>query len=458
MPFAPFLIGAAAIVLVAAVVLGVVRARNYRKAGPNQALVISGRPSTITDADGRVRKVGYRLQIGGGTFVRPLAETVDVLPLEVFSIAVRAPDVITAQGVLISAEAQAQVKVSSDEADLHRAVENFLSRGASGITYVAQEVLEGHLRSVLGSMTVEEIYSRREEIAGRQREVCAPDFRRLGLELVSFALKDVTDAQGYIAALGARRIAEVKRDATIAQAETERDAAINAAQSRKEGDVARLRAEAELAAATRDFEISRAEFQAAVNAKRAQADLAYDLERAKSELVLKQEEYRVRLAEKELAAKVEAAEIDRREKELEANVKRPAEAMQFQARLEAETEAYRKELEAKGKAAGVRLDGVSQAEAIAAKGKAEAEAMRQKAEAWRQYNEAAMAEMVVKVLPELARSVAEPLSKVDKIVMVGDNDGVPKITGQVAQVIAQLPVVVETLTGLKLQDLLKKKE
>ncbi len=131
--------------------------------------------------------------------------------------------------------------------------------------------------------------------------------------------------------------------------------------------------------------------------------------------------------------------------------------MQFQARLEAETEAYKKELEAKGRAAGVRLDGASQAEAIAAKGKAEAEAMRQKAEAFKQYSEAALAEMVVKVLPELARNVSEPLSKVEKIVMVGDDAGVPKITGQVAQVVAQLPTVVEALTGLKLADLIKKK-
>ena len=458
MPLTWILVGAAGVVIATAAATAFYRYRNYRKAGPNQVLVISGRPSTITDAEGRARTVGYRLQIGGGTFVRPLAETVDVLPLEVFSISVKAPDVITSQGVLISADAQAQVKVSSEEGDLHRAVENFLSRGASGITYVAQEVLEGHLRSVLGGMTVEEIYTGREEVAERLRKQADPDFRRLGLELVSFSLKDVADAQGYIAAIGARRLAEIKRDAAIVQAETERDATINAAEARKEGDVARLRAEAELAEATRDFEMRRADYQADVNTKRAHADLAYDLERAKGELVLRQEEYRVRLTEKELATKVEQAEVLRREQELEANVKRPAEAMQFQARLEADTEAYRKELEAKGRAAGVRLEGASQAEAIAAKGKAEADAMRQKAESWKQYNDAALAEMIVKVLPELAKNIAEPLSKVEKIIMVGDDAGVPKITGQVAQVVAQLPTVVEALTGLKLSDLIKKKE
>jgi len=288
------------------------------------------------------------------------------------------------------------------------------------------------------------------------REAAVEDFRRLGLELLAFSLKDIADAQGYLSSLGARRIAEVKRDATLAQAEADRDAVIHAAAYRKEGDVARLLAEAELAKATRDFEVQRAEFQASVNVKRAQADVAYELEKAKLAEELKRQEYGVRLAEKELSARVEELEIARREKELEATVKRPAEAMHFQARLEAEADAYKKELDAKGKAAGIRLIGSSEAEAATARGKAEAEAMRQKAAAWKEYTDAALAEMVISKLPELARAVSEPLAKVDKIIMVGDADGAPKLTGQVAKVVAQLPDVVESLTGLKLADLLKR--
>jgi flotillin len=445
----PWIVLAAVVVLVL-----VVWAVNYHKVGPNQVLVISGRTSSVQEPDGRVRKVGYRLQVGGGTFVMPLMETVDVLPLEIYSISVRCPEALTSMGVVISAEAQGQVKVSSDERSLHRAVENFLSKGASGITYVAQEVLEGHMRAILGTLAVEEIYAQREDFARRLREAAADDFGRMGLELVSFSLKDITDAQGYIHSLGARRIAEVKRDAVIAQAETERDAAIHASQSRKEGDVARLKAEAELAEATRDFEIRRAEYQAAVNTQRARADVAYDLERAQLDGDVKRREYEIRLAEKELAAGVEEKEAIRRERELEATVRRPAEAMQYQARLEAEAEAYRNELEAKGRAAGVRLDGESKAQAALAQGKAEAAAMREKAAAWKEYSDAALAEMVIRSLPELARAVSEPLSKVDKIVMVGDASGAQKLTGQVAAVLSQLPTVVESLTGLKLEDLL----
>jgi flotillin len=454
MALLPWIIGAVVVVIVLLFVA--LWAFNYRKVGPNQVLVISGRTSTVAEPDGRQRKVGYRLQVGGGTFVMPFVETVDTLPLEVFSISLRCPEVLTAQGVLVSAEAFGQVKAASDEALLHRAVENFLSKGSSGITAVAQEVLEGHMRAALGMLAVEEIYTDRDAFAERVRQAANEDFTRLGLELLSFALKDISDSQGYLASLGARRIAEVKRDASLAQAETERDAAIQAAQYRKEGDVARLAAEAELAKATRDFEMQRAEFQAAVNVKRAAADVAYDLERAKLSEELKRQEYAVRVTEKELAAKVEELEIGRREKELEATVKRPAEAMHYQAKLEAETDAYQKELEAKGKAAGIRLYGTSEAEAITAKGKAEADAMRQKAAAWKEYTDAALAEMVIRQLPELAKAVSEPLAKVDKIVMVGDANGVPKLTGQVASVLAQLPAVVESLTGLNLADLLKR--
>jgi flotillin len=454
MALLPWIVGA--VVLVVVLLFFGLWAFNYRKVGPNQVLVISGRTSTVTDLDGRERAVGYRLQVGGGTFVMPFVETVDTLPLDVFSISVRCPEVLTAKGVIISAEAFGQVKAASEEPLLHRAVENFLSKGSSGITSVAQEVLEGHMRAALGMMAVEEIYTERDQFAERVRKTAGEDFARLGLELLSFSLKDITDSQGYLQSLGARRIAEVKLDAALAQAETERDAAIQASEYRKQGDIARLAAEAELAKATRDFEMQRADFQAAVNVKRAKADIAYDLERAKLSEELKRQEYAVRLTEKQLAAQVEEQEIARREKELEATVKRPAEAMHYQAKLEAETDAYQKELEAKGKAAGIRLCGNAEAEAVSARGKAEADAMRQKAVAWKEYTDAALAEMVIKQLPELARAVCEPLSKVDKIVIVGDVDGVPKLTGQVASVLAQLPVVVESLTGLKLDDLLKR--
>lgn len=445
------------VALLVVILFFLVWAMNFKKVGPSSVLVISGRKSVVTDPDGKRRTVGYRLQVGGGTFVFPLVEQVDVFPIEVLPISLKCPEVLTSQGVLISAEAQAQVKPVTSEPYLHIAVENFISKGASGISYVAQEVLEGHMRGILGTMSVEEIYTNREDFADKVISSAKCDFDRMGLELISFSLKDISDSQGYIKSLGARRIAEVKRDAVIAQAETERDAQIQSSQYRKEGDIARLKAEEELALATRDFEIKRAEFQKDINLKRAEADVAYDLERAKISEELKRKEYELKLIEKELQSKIEEKEVLRRQLELRSSVTLPAEAMKEQSRLEAEAEAYKKELEAKGKAAFIKLEGSAKAEALSLVSTAEAKSMLEKAKAYKEYTDKALQEKIIDKLPELARAVSEPLSKVEKIIMVGENQGASKLTSQVSSVLAQIPEVIENLTGIDITKAIKEK-
>lgn len=446
------------VILALVVAVFLLWAFNYRKVGPNEALIISGgRRRTVVEPDGTKRTIGYRVQIGGGTFVTPLLERAEVLPLDILTLSLKTADALTAQGVLVTADAQGQVRVADDEHSIRLAAQQFLSTGADGIKSVASQVLEGHFRAMLGTMSVEEIYQQREQFANGVKQATAEDFSRMGLSLVSFALKDIADAQGYIEALGAPKIAQIKRDAAVAQAETEKDAAVKSAIARKDGDVARLMAETEVAGATRDFETKRAEFQVAINAKRAQADLAYELERFKMTQQLKTEEAEVRMIEKEKAIQLETKEIERREKELEATVKKPADAMAYQARLEAEAEAYRHELDAKGKAAGMRLHGAAEAEALAAKGEAEAKTMLRKAESWSTYNQAAIYETLMRAMPELARAVSEPLSKVEKIVLVGTGDGTgaSRITGQVASVLAQLPAIIESLSGTDIKTFLK---
>ncbi len=433
-------------------------ALNYRKVGPNEALIISGgRRRTVVEPDGTKRTIGFRVQIGGGTFVMPLIERAQVLPLDVFSLSLKTDEVLTAHGIAITAEAQGQVRVADDEYSIRLAAQQFLTTGAGGIKSVASEVLDGHFRAMLGTMSVEELFQQRERFAGEVKRAASEDFSRMGLSLVSFALKDITDKQGYIEALGAPKIAQVKRDATVAQAETEKDAAIKSAVARKDGDIARLVAETEVAEASRDFEARRAEFQATVNEKRAAADLTYEIERVKMTQQLKTEEAAVKMIEKEKAIELETKEIERREKELEATVKKPADAMAYQAKLEAEAEAYRQELNAKGKAAGVRLHGAAEAEALAARGEAEARAMLKKADSWSKYNQAAVYETIMQTMPELARAVSEPLSKVEKIVLVGSGDsaGASKITGQVASVVAQLPAIIESITGTDIKTFLE---
>lgn len=448
----------AVVVVIGLIILAL--AKQYRKVGPNEVLIISGgRMRKVTDPDGTVRKIGYRISIGGGTFVKPFIEQVQVLPLEVYTINIKTPEVITSQGVNIIAEATAQIKINSEEYMIRHAAEQFLSTGGQGIRDVSNDVLEGYMRAAIGSMTVESIYQNREKFAKKIIEDSQKDFDRMGLQVLAFALKDINDTQGYLAALGQPQIAQVKKDAAVAQAETDKEATIKAAQARKDGDIAKLKAEVEIAKANRDFESQRAQYQADINQKRARADLSYELEKNRIAQSIMKEESQVKLIEKEQSIKIEEMEITRKEKELEASIKKAADAKRYQSQAEADAESYRIQAEAKARTEAQRLEGMSDAELIKAKGAAEAEAMKQKAESWKDYNEAAIYKMVIDALPELARAVSEPMSKIDKIVMVGGGDGsmgVSKLTEQVAQVLAQLPTVVESLSGIDLKKLLEK--
>lgn len=460
-------IGAAVIVVGLVVFLF---ARQYRNVGPNEVLIVAGGGKRwVTQPDGTRVKVGYRMQIGGGTFINPFTETAQTLSLETYSITVKTPEVLTRQGVHIIAEASAQVKVASSEDAIRKAAEQFLGRGASAIKEVAENVLEGHIRSTLGSLSVEELYQNRDDFNRKVRNAAAADLERMGLELLAFNLKDISDTQGYLMALGQPRIAQVKRDAAIAQAETQKDTVIKTALAQKEGDIVRYQVEAEIAAASRDFELQRASFQSEINKRKAEADMTYEIERNKLGADLKKAEYETRIVEKSSAIKVEELEIKRRELELESSVKKPAEARRFQIEAEAEAEKQRLVLEARGKAEANRTEGLAAVEVKKAEGvsrieytrhmgKAEAEAMTAKAEAFKGYNEAATSQMFIEKLPELARAVAEPLSKVDKIIMVGNGaNGASKLTAQVAAILAQLPDVVEAVSGIDIRKMVGKK-
>jgi len=459
MNLTPWLIYAGILVAAIALVILVMVLR-YRKVGPNEALIIAGgRKRTLTLADGTKRKVGYRYRLGGGVFVWPGMEKVYVLPMDVIPVTIRTPEVLTHGGVPIMAEASAQVKIDSSDETIHLAAEQFLGIGRDGIRDVVINVLEGKVREVIGGMSVEEIYRGRQEFSNRVVKAVKDDFSRMGLVMLSFALKDISDTQGYIDALSKPQIAAAKRDALIAQAETEKESVIKSSQARKEAEVARLLSEAQIAKAQWENEAKKAESQVFVNTKKAQADFSYELERHRLGQDLKKEEAKVKQVEKEEAIKIEQLEIARKEKELEATVIKPADARKYQIKSEAEAEEYRIAAEAKGKSEALKLEGLAEADQIKAKGGAEAEAMMKKAQAWEKYNQAAVLEMYIKVLPELARAVSEPLSKVDKIVIVGGDKelGTTKVTAQVAQVLAQLPEVVKSLTGADIHEFLRKK-
>jgi flotillin len=454
------LILAGAIILIIAFIL-IIIAKQYRKVGPNEVLIIAGgRKKTIIGPDGSKVKVGYRYRLGGGTFVIPFVETVYRLPMDVITLNIKTPEVLTNSGVPIMAEATAQVKVDSSDSAIRLAAEQFLGLGKEGIRDVSMNVLEGHMREVIGTMTVEQIYRGRHEFSARVNEAVRPDLSRMGLVMLSFALKDISDSQGYLESLSKPQVVAAKRDAVIAQAETEKEAIIKSSQARKEGEVARLAAEALIAKAQWENEAKKSESQVAVNQKKAQADFSYELERYRLSQQIKKEEAKMKAIEKEEAIKIEELEISRREKELESSVVKPADARKYQIKSEAEAEEFRIQAEAKGKAEALRLEGEAEAELIKKKGLAEAESMLKRAQAWEKYNQAAVLEMYLKALPELARAVSEPLSKVDKIVVIGSGDkslGTTKITAQVAEVLAQMPDVVKSLTGVDLRKYLQEK-
>jgi len=449
------LIGVGAVLIALIIVLLAVQ---YRKVGPNEVLIISGgRKRTVTLLDGTRKKVGYRIRPGGGTLLFPFVERVDILPMDVITLFVKTPEVLTHGGVPLMAEAMGQVKIGSSDAAIHQAAEQFLGLGKDGIRDVAATVVEGKMREVIGTMTVEQIYRGRQEFSTKVVKALQPDFEKMGLIVLSFSLKDISDTQGYIDALSRPQIAAAKRDAAIAQAETEKESVVKSSLARREAEVARLQAEALIAKAQWENEAKKAESQVAVNQRKAQADFSYELERFRLSQEIKKEEAKVKQIEKEEAVKTEHLEIARREKELESTVLKPADARKYQIKAEAEAEEYRIQAEARGKSEALRLEGLAEADRVRQYGLAEAESMAKKAAAWDKYNQAAVFETYMKVLPELARAVSEPLGKVDKIVVIGGDKGLgtTKITGQVAEILAQMPEVVKSLAGVDLKKFLQ---
>jgi flotillin len=472
--------GVIAVVIVLFMLLGLWASR-YTKVGPNQVLVISGRKRQIIDPDGTARDVGFRIVKGGGRFVWPVYEKVDILSLELLTIDVQTPEVYTSKGVPVKVDGVAQIKVKGDDISIATAAEQFLSKGVDDIKNIAMQTLEGHLRAILGTMTVEEIYQNRDAFAQKVQEVAAGDMANMGLGIVSFTIRDIRDTQGYLDALGKPRIAQVKRDAIIAQAEADRDAQIRSAQANQAGQEAKFVADTKVAEAQRNYQSNVAQYQAAVNQQKAQADLAYDLQKFKTGQLVKAEEVQVQIIEKQKQIELQQQEIQRKQRELEANVQKPADAERYKVETLANAKKFQLETEAAGAASATKATGfaaadvvkatglaeadankargLAEASVIEAQGKATAEAMRVKAESFKQYNEAAVIEMIARVLPEIAGKISEPLAKMEKMVIInsgnGPGGGASKLTSDVTTIISQLPPVLESLTGVKFEKLLE---
>ena len=476
------------IVIIAVVLLIVVGAfaalmlisRNYIKVSPNQAAVISGRTRRLGDGT----TVGYRQVRGGATLVVPFLEKVEYLDLNVITVPLATSRAYTSQGVPVSVKAVANVKIKGDDQSLRAAAERFLGMPQEQFHKLVFQTLEGHLRAILGTLTVEEINNDRQSFALKLTSEAAGDLEKMGIGLDALTIQEISDEEGYLDALGKRRTAEVKRDAEIGQAEANRDSKIKASLALQEGEKVRLNTEALIAQSNRETEIQKAQVAAEIQKERAKANQAGPLAEAKAQQEVVAEEVRIERIRTQEQIAVQEQEVLRKEKELEATVVKAAEAQRRAAVLlaqgqqeaailtaegnkqaqiaQAEADAAKLQREGEGRAFAVEAEGraeagriralglaeaesnkaqglaeaeklqatgLAQAKAIEAKGLAEASAIKEKAAAWRDFNDAARLQTILERLPAIIeasapvfQAVAEPLGKIDKVVMI-DNGG-----------------------------------
>merc|ERR1719230_1943659 len=331
-------------------------------------------------------------------------------------------NVETKQGVPLTVTGVAQVKIMKDEKFLEIAAEQFLGKKEDEITDTILQTLEGHLRAILGTLTVEEVYKDRDQFASLVREVAAPDVGRMGIEILSFTIKDVYDNVDYLASLGKSQTAAVKRDAEIGVAQANRDAGIREAECEKSAMDIKYSTDTKIEDNSRAFKLQKANFDKEVNSAKAEAQLAYELQAAKIQQKIRNEEIQIQVVERRKQIEIEEQEIKRKEKELMSTVKLPAEAEAYKVQTIAEGKRTQTVESARADAERVRLIGASEARAIEAVGRAEAEKMRMKASAYKQYGDAAVMALVLEALPQIAAEVAAPLAKTDEIVLLGGAD------------------------------------
>src|SRR5712691_2408899 len=483
-PLILLVIGVAALVAVVFILIQT-WGRLLRKVGPNQALIVYGAVPG-----------GTKVITGGSKFVVPLYQRAQDFSLELMSFDVApAQDLYTSQGVAVNVEAVTQIKVRSDEESVKTAAEQFLSKRQDDRENLIRLVMEGHLRGIVGQLTVEELVKDPENVGSKMLKTVTPDMDKMGLEVISFTIKDVRDSNDYISNMGRPQIAQIRKQADIAAALAQRDTQIQQANATREAAVAksaadqeRVKAEAESlglqAESQRNLALKKAAFDAEVKKQQATADKTYDIQANLMQQQVVAESVKVTEVEKNAQIKVQQAEIQRRELELQATIQKAAEAERRRVETVAEAERSRIFLEAQGqadaaKARGIgdaeankarglaeaeviRAKGLAEAEIIRAKGEAEADAMKVKAAAFHEYNQAAVLDKLLTGMPEMVRAIAEPLSKVDKVTIVstgGDNShglGASRITGDVMSMVAQVPALFELLSGTRIGDLMSR--
>lgn len=484
-------VGGFAVVVV--VVLLLVFITKYRTSGPDEALIVTGSllgngKNIVASEDGKKIKIVR----GGGTFVLPVFQQAEPLSLLNLKLEVGTRNTYTAQGVPVNVNGVAIIKVGSSIQEISTAAEQYLGKDPIDMQNEAKEVLEGHLRAILSSMTVEEIYKDRQKFSQKVLETAARDLHNMGLRIVSFTIKEVSDDNDYLDALGRPQIEEVKKEAAIQTAKRQKESRIEKALAEKEAQEAELLRDTEIAEAEKNKELKVQSYKSEQEKARAEANQSYDLQQAISQQKVKEEEMKVQIIEREKQIELQEKEIARKEKEYDAEVKKKADAERYAVEISAEADKVRKikeadakkyqiEAEADAKAAEVRVQGLAkadiekaqglaeaeaseargkaEAEVIRSKGLAEAEAKRKIAEAFEMFGEAAITDMITKMLPEYAKQVAAPLGNIGKITVVdtggSENGGANRIAGYTTNLMATLQETLKESSGIDMKEMLE---
>ena len=483
-PITFLVVGVVALVIVVIILVRIV-ASFLRKVGPNQALIVYGTGGT-------------HVITGGSKLVVPLLQRAQEFSLELMSFDVAPRQALyTTQGVAVNVEAVTQIKVRSDEESIKTAAEQFLSKTQEDRENLIRLVMEGHLRGIVGQLTVEDLVKDPESVGGKMLRTVSPDMTKMGLEVISFTIKDVRDENDYITNMGRPQIAQIRKQADIAAALAQRDTQIEQANASRQAAVARALADQERvkaeteslalqAESQRNLSLKKASFDAEIKRQQASADKAYDIQSNMTQQQVVAEAVKVTEVEKNAQIRVQQAEIQRRELELHATIQKAAEAERRRVETAAEAERQRLVLEAQGQADAARARGLGDAEAnrarglaeaevikarglaeaevIKAKGEAEAGAMKVKAAAYHEYNQAAVLDKLLTGMPDIVRAIAEPLGKVDKVTIVstgsdgakGGSLGASRLTGDIVNMVAQVPALFELLSGTQISELMNR--
>ena len=459
-----------AIVAFILLMLLIVFVTKYQTAKPDEALIISGSylGSKNVHADESNNKI--KIVRGGGAFVLPVFQRSNRISLLSSKLDVSTPEVYTEQGVPVMCDGTSIIKIGSSVEEIATAAEQFLGKTREELENEAREVLEGHLRSILGSMTVEEIYQNRDKFSQSVQEVASVDLAKMGLIIVSFTIKEVRDKNGYLDSLGKPRIAQVKRDAEIAEAEALKETRIKKAQSEQESQTAESKRMTEIAEALKEKELKLALYKKEQDIAKADADQAYHLQSAIMKQKVREQEIEVEVVERQKQIELEEKEILRREKQFDSEIKKKADADRYALEQEAlakkasalattEAEQFRTESLAKAEADKIRLIGLAEAETTLAKGTAEAETKEKVAEAFKKYDEAAILSMIIEILPQLVKEAAAPLGNIDKISVVdtgsGEGGGANRVTNYATNLLSTTQETLKETLGLDVKSLIE---